>query len=107
MTGSLHAFAVRFCPQPKLSELRLHATPPAPAPIPIFPAPPLPAFPQGVGWAGSCTFNTPGEYTFFCDAHRDFMKGTIRVEGTAPTPTPSPTVSPSPSPTASPSPSPS
>src|ERR1700750_1558971 len=47
--------------------------------------PPLPAAVQGPGWAGSCRFDTPGTYTFHCDAHAN-MTGTIVVQ--APTPTP-------------------
>jgi plastocyanin len=40
--------------------------------------PPVPHSPQGPGWAGSCTFSTPGTYTFHCDLH-NFMTGTITV----------------------------
>lgn len=43
------------------------------------PVPPLPNQPTVRGWSGSCTFNTPGTYTFFCDVHR-FMTGTIVVQ---------------------------
>ncbi len=38
----------------------------APEGYPILPAPPLPVGPMPPGWAGICTFNTPGEYTFVC-----------------------------------------
>lgn len=41
--------------------------------------PPLPTVPFGSGWAGTCTFNTPGTYTFYCAAHT-FMTGTVVVE---------------------------
>jgi plastocyanin len=41
--------------------------------------PPLPAFPGPPGWSGTCKFDTPGTYTFICDAHPDFMKGTVYV----------------------------
>src|SRR5262249_50290605 len=34
-----------------------------------LPAPPLPMFPQRPGWAGYCTFDTPGTYTFYCQVH--------------------------------------
>jgi plastocyanin len=50
---------------------------------------PLPDNVQGPGWAGYCTFATPGTYTFFCDAHGG-MEGTITVTGDA-TPTATPT----------------
>jgi plastocyanin len=42
--------------------------------------PPLPHVPTGVGWTGTCTFNTPGTYTFHCDIH-PFMTGTVVVQG--------------------------
>ena len=41
--------------------------------------PPLPHQQTGPGWSGTCTFNTPGTYTFHCDLHA-FMTGTITVE---------------------------
>jgi plastocyanin len=52
--------------------------------------PPLPASPEGAGWSGQCTFNTPGTYDFVCEAH-SFMTGVVTVlpAGT-PTPTPMP-----------------
>lgn len=40
--------------------------------------PPLPALPGGQGWSGMCRFDTPGTYTFTCDAHA-FETGTIVV----------------------------
>ncbi len=40
--------------------------------------PPLPAFPFN-SWDGTCTFNTPGTYTFFCGAHK-YMVGTVVVQ---------------------------
>ena len=52
---------------------------------------PVPNFSQPPGWAGECTFNSPGTYTFFCDAHGDAMSGEVVVTGTA-TPTPTSTV---------------
>src|SRR4051794_6137756 len=55
----------------------------------VGPVPPLPGFPSPQGWAGTCRFNTPGTYEFFCDAH-NFMTGTVTVLG-AGTPTPTPT----------------
>jgi plastocyanin len=50
--------------------------------------PPLPASPTAPGWSGTCTFATPGTYTFHCDLHA-FMTGTI-VVGAAPPPGPPP-----------------
>ena len=50
----------------------------APSPFPILAAPPLPAATEGPGWAGSCTFNTAGTYTFYCQAH-NYMTGTVTV----------------------------
>ena len=41
--------------------------------------PPLPHQPTPPAWAGTCTFNTAGTYTFHCDAHPG-MTGTIVVE---------------------------
>jgi plastocyanin len=66
--------------------------------------PPLPAQPTAPGWGGTCTFATPGTYTFHCDMH-PFMTGTV-VVGNVPAPpagsTASQTTSPSTStPTAS------
>jgi plastocyanin len=43
------------------------------------PVPPLPAVPGGQGWIGMCRFDTPGTYTFTCDAHA-FETGTIIVQ---------------------------
>ena len=51
--------------------------------------PPLPNSPTGDGWAGNCTFDTPGIYRFVCDAHSS-MRGTITVaneDGSLPTTT--------------------
>lgn len=48
---------------------------------------PMPASPSGSGWAGSCTFNDTGTYTFFCDLHTG-MRGTVLV-GNVPDPPPS------------------
>ncbi|MBV8430696.1 MAG: hypothetical protein JO244_06015, partial [Solirubrobacterales bacterium] len=58
--------------------------------------PPLPNQPTAPGWTGSCTFSTPGTYTFHCDLH-PFMTGTIVVEApgeTTTTPAPPPGTSP-------------
>ncbi len=54
------------------------------------PVPPLPAFPQGPGWAGTCSFNNPGTYTFVCQAHA-FMTGQVVVEPPTTTTTPTAT----------------
>lgn len=40
--------------------------------------PPLPAYPTAHGWTGSCRFDTPGTYSFHCDAHQT-MHGTIVI----------------------------
>jgi plastocyanin len=40
--------------------------------------PPLPGSPDGQGWTGTCRFDTPGTFTFVCDAHA-FETGTIVV----------------------------
>src|SRR4051812_45014704 len=45
----------------------------APAPYPILPAPPLPLATEPPGWEGFCVFNTPGTYTFFCQAHPEMV----------------------------------
>jgi plastocyanin len=49
-------------------------------------SPPIPSVPTAPGWSGSCTFNTPGTYTFHCDRHT-FMTGTIVVGSPATTTT--------------------
>jgi len=70
------------------------AAPTVPFPSPILPAPPLPAGAEPPGWAGSCTFNTAGTYSFVCGVHPD-MTGTVTVKAPAvPTPTPTATASP-------------
>lgn len=48
--------------------------------------PPLPHQPTAPGWSGTCTFNTPGTYTFHCDLH-PFMSGTIVVQASGTTTT--------------------
>ncbi|MDA0182327.1 plastocyanin/azurin family copper-binding protein [Solirubrobacter phytolaccae] len=58
---------------------------------PTLVAAPLPRGPEFPTWNGVCTFNTPGSYRFYCQAHSG-MEGFVEVEGTAPTPTPTPTV---------------
>ena len=40
--------------------------------------PPLPGSPDVQGWMGTCRFDTPGTFTFVCDAHA-FETGTIVV----------------------------
>jgi plastocyanin len=69
--------------------------------------PPLPSVPTAQGWSGSCTFNTPGTYTFSCDAHPSEMTGTIHVVSASQPPvstTPTPvTPGPGPAPTVPPS----
>src|SRR5262245_976742 len=50
--------------------------------------PPLPTVALPAGWAGDCTFNTTGTYSFVCSVH-PMMTGTIIVDA-APTPTPTP-----------------
>jgi plastocyanin len=80
----------------------------APSPYSIQPAPPLPFIGESPGWAGTCTFDTPGTYTFFCQVHTD-MRGTVKVEAAGtPTPTPTPTATdtPTPTPTETPTPTP-
>ena len=65
----------------------------------ILAPPPLPTGPL-TNWAGNCRFDTPGTYTFVCDAHPN-MTGSVIVTtegGATPTPTPTPTASPTPTP---------
>jgi plastocyanin len=51
------------------------------------PVPPLPAFPTGAAWSGSCRFNAPGTYAFHCDQHPTLMQGTVEVvDPNAPSP---------------------
>jgi plastocyanin len=58
----------------------------------ILDSPPLPRFAMGAGWAGDCTFDSPGVYSFVCSAHPDEMKGSVTVGTVArATPTPAPT----------------
>jgi plastocyanin len=49
-------------------------------------AAPIPTAATAPGWTGSCTFDTPGTYTFHCDLHT-FMTGTIVVGSDATTTT--------------------
>ena len=78
----------------------------APSPYSIQPAPPLPFIGESPGWAGTCTFDTPGTYTFFCQVHTD-MRGTVKVEAAGtPTPTATDTPTPTPTPTDTPTPTP-
>ena len=46
--------------------------------IPGFPVPPLPAFTFLAPWAGFCTFNNPGTYSFYCTVHGE-MTGIVIV----------------------------
>jgi plastocyanin len=67
--------------------------------VAIYPAPPLPAYSLPAGWSGECTFDTPGVYSFVCQAHPAEMTGSVVVkndDGTEPTPVPttSPTATP-------------
>jgi hypothetical protein len=67
----------------------------------IAPPPPLPIVALPAGWAGNCTFNTAGTYTFYCSTHRTEMTGSVVVGGggePTPTPTPTPTATPTPEP---------
>jgi plastocyanin len=66
----------------------------------ITAGPPLPAFSQPQGWAGECTFNEAGTYTFFCNAHHE-MTGKVIV-GSPATPTPTATQTPVATPVATP-----
>jgi plastocyanin len=50
--------------------------------------PPLPAVPTGAAWAGNCTFNTAGTFSYHCQAH-PYMAGAIQV-GDPPTGTTDP-----------------
>jgi hypothetical protein len=62
--------------------------------------PPLPPSPSGAGWAGACTFNTPGTYPFVCGLHGS-MTGSVTVQspgGTPPPPPPPPAPPPGPPP---------
>lgn len=75
--------------------------------VAITQAPPLPAYSQPPGWSGECTFDTPGVYSFVCQAHPTEMTGSIVVkndDGTEPTPVP--TTSPTATPTATATPEP-
>lgn len=58
-------------------------------------SPPLPKYALPQGWAGDCTFDSPGVYAFVCSAHPDEMKGSVTVGTVAqatPVPTPAPVV---------------
>jgi plastocyanin len=46
---------------------------------PVGDSPPLPKYALPKGWAGDCRFDSPGTYTFVCDAHPAEMKGTVTV----------------------------
>jgi hypothetical protein len=70
--------------------------------------PPLPNPAAAPGWSGSCTFNTPGTYTFHCQIHPN-MIGTVVVQasgtttGTTTTPSTTTTTTTSATPAHSPS----
>lgn len=59
------------------------------------------ATPQAAGWSGTCTFTTPGDYSYHCTLHPTLMYGVVRVAaapgsgsgGGAGTPTARPAVS--------------
>jgi plastocyanin len=68
------------------------------------PVPPLPSTGTLAGWSGTCTFSTPGTYTFFCDVH-PYMIGTIDVvapDSPPPTPTTTTTTTTTPQPVVTP-----
>mgnify|MGYP001262154368 CR=1 FL=1 len=44
--------------------------------------PPLPTYSLPAPWGGFCTFDTPGEYNFYCVAH-GYMTGIVTVAGGA------------------------
>jgi plastocyanin len=52
--------------------------------------PPLPNPATNTAWAGYCTFQTAGVYTFNCSIHHDAMTGTVRVVDPPTTPTATP-----------------
>jgi PKD repeat protein len=64
-------------------------TPPTPGPQPsgcsqltgpmLGAVPPLPTYTLPPPWSGVCTFNTPGAYKFYCEAH-PFMQGEVLVQ---------------------------
>jgi len=61
------------------------------APGPSGPVPPLPTTPSGPGWAGSCTFNAPGTYEFYCEVHAGMTGRVVVVDSkAAPQPPPAP-----------------
>lgn len=39
--------------------------------------PPLPTFTSGPPWAGECTFDNPGTYGFYCEAHGGGFEGEV------------------------------
>jgi plastocyanin len=51
---------------------------------------------SATNWSGTCTFTTPGTYTFYCTVHHAAMTGTITVNADT---TPSPTSPQAPTPT--------
>ncbi|MBE2314543.1 Ig-like domain repeat protein [Solirubrobacter sp. CPCC 204708] len=57
-----------------------------------YPAPPLPQFSLPPGWAGNCTFNEAGRFTFVCAAHPVEMQGVVVVETDQPTEPPDTTI---------------
>lgn len=45
------------------------------------------AKPSGTNWSGTCTFSTPGEYTFYCTVHGAPMSGRVIVSAAGTTTT--------------------
>jgi plastocyanin len=65
------------------------------APGPSGPVPPLPTAPSGPGWAGSCAFNAPGTYEFYCEVHAGMTGRVVVVDSNAaPPPPPAPPLPP-------------
>jgi plastocyanin len=44
-----------------------------------FDSPGHSATPEGPGWSGSCTFTTPGDYSYLCTLHPSAMYGVVHV----------------------------
>ena len=60
--------------------------------------PPLPNPADGPGWAGHCTFTTPGTYDFYCDLHPSMVGRIIVRDPDGPPPPPPPPGAPPPPP---------
>ena len=52
--------------------------------------PPLPHEASTDAWAGTCTFTSPGTYTFYCAFHGENMNGSVTVPGSTTPPPPRP-----------------